>query len=103
MVKCSWRLDDIKHVRPVTGWQEDSDEQGVMTLRLKSLINDIVNKVEISPFNDLEIFFESGKRLFVFCDMTPYVEGDFNWFLKTSEGIYAVNLNLKCIFERNQN
>lgn len=99
MVKCSWRLDDTKNSRPITGWQEDSDMQGVMTRRLKSVINDIVTRIEISAFSDLEVYFSSGKRLFVFCDLTPYVEADFNWSLGTSEGTYAIRPDLKCTYE----
>lgn len=99
MVKCSWRLDDAINHRPITGWQEDSSVDGVMTLRLKSLSDDIVSRIEISPFNDLELYFQSGKRLFIFCDITPYVIGDYNWFLGAEEANYSVNLNLKCIKE----
>lgn len=102
MVKSSWRLDDITNACPITGWQEDSDTDGVMTLRLKSLNDDIISRIEVTAFNDLEIFFESGKRLFVFCDITPYVIGDYNWFLGTSEANYSVNTNLKCIRENKE-
>ena len=102
MVKCSWRLDNVEKVLPITGWQEDSNVDGVMTLRLKTLVDDVISKAEISSFFDLEIIFESGKRMFVFCDITPYVDGNFNWVLFTKEGHYSINTGLKCNYEKNK-
>lgn len=101
MVKCSWRLDNVKKVLPITGWQEDSDIYGVMTLRLKTLVDDIIVKTELFPFFDLEISFKSGRRIFVFCDVTPYVDVDFNWALFTRDGHYAINTGLKCSYQEN--
>jgi hypothetical protein len=98
MVKCSWRLDDIQNSSVITGWQEDSDIEGVMTVRLKSLVNDVVKSIQVSEMNDLHLYFKSEKKLFVFCDITPFVTGDFNWFLKNSAGYYSVGTDLKCIF-----
>jgi len=71
MVNCAWRLDDLDNNRPLTGWREDSDVDGIMTLRLKTLLNDEIEGIELTPFYDLQIIFKSKKRLFVFCDLTP--------------------------------
>lgn len=97
MVNCAWRLDDLDSNRPVTGWHENSDVGGVMTLRLKSLFNDEIEKIVLSSFYDLEIIFKSRKRLFVFCDLTPYVDEESNWFFKSDGKYYSVTNNLVCL------
>jgi hypothetical protein len=100
MVYCAWRLDDLKLHEPMTGWHENSDLNGVMTFRLKTLLNDVVENVSLKSFFDCEIFFKSGKRLTVFCDLTPYVDADTNWFFRSGGKYYSVDNSLKCIAEQ---
>ncbi len=100
MVKCAWRLDYVSKKLPLTSWQESSSLNGPMTTRMQELSNDIVKEVVLLDFFDVQILFKSGKRLFVFCDVTPNVDGDTNWFLGNVTGYYSINQYLKCVFEK---
>jgi len=99
MVYCAWRLYDTKNQKPITGWHEDSELNGAMTLGLKSLLKDVVENVSVSSTNDLEIYFKSGKKLDVFCDLTTHIDAEANWFLGTHGKFYSINNSLSCIVE----
>lgn len=96
MVWCAWRLLDEDN-SVVTGWHEDSSENGRLTVGLKSLTNDIVREVRISDNFDLTIVTNAGKSLQVFCDLTPGVVGDTNWsFFIFNETTYSIDCELNC-------
>jgi hypothetical protein len=99
MVKCAWRLDYLPKKLPLTSWQEDSSLNGVMTIRLQDLVTDVINKVVVSDFGDLELYFQSEKRLSVFCDLTSNVIGDTNWFFGNNEGYFSINHYLNFVYE----
>jgi hypothetical protein len=99
MVYCSWRLFDKRTQKPITGWHENSDEGGSMTVGLKSLFDDIVEEVLLTSFHDMVIIFKSWKVLSVFCDLTPNVDADTNWFFGAQEKYYSVNSSLELIAE----
>lgn len=99
MVYCSWRLFDKLTQKPITGWQENSHVNGSMTVGLKSLFDDIVEEVLLTSFHDVTIIFKSGKVLSVFCDLTPNVDADTNWFFGTQGKYYSVNSSLELIAE----
>lgn len=99
MVYCSWRLVDKGTQKPITGWHESSEMDGSMTLGLKSLLGDIVEEILLTSFHDVVIVFKSGKVLSVFCDLTPNVDADTNWFLGAQEKYYIVNSSLELIAE----
>ena len=99
MVYCSWRLFDQRTQKPITGWHENSDIDGSMTVGLKNLLDDIVEEVLLTSFHDIVIIFRSGKVLSVFCDLTSNVDADTNWFLGTQERYYSVNSSLELVTE----
>jgi hypothetical protein len=96
MVNCSWRLDNLRNNKPVTGWQENSDPHGAMTVRLKTLLNDYIESISINSFFDLEVTFKSKMRLLVFCDLTPDVNAESNWFFKSGDKYYSITTSLVC-------
>jgi hypothetical protein len=91
MVYSAWRLDDLEKSKPITSWQEDSEPEGIMTLGLKSLKDDFVERISVSAFYDLEVRFKSRKRLVVFCDLTSNQEMDTNWYFRDGVKYYSVN------------
>ncbi|WP_157494144.1 hypothetical protein [Fulvivirga imtechensis] len=97
MIYCSWRLFDIHGKKPVTGCHENSDLNGSMTLGLKSLLDDTVEKVLLTSFYDISVVFKSGKILSVFCDLTPYVDEETNWFFGLQGKYYSINNNLQLV------
>ncbi|MDJ1473810.1 hypothetical protein QNI19_38345 [Cytophagaceae bacterium DM2B3-1] len=78
-IYCTWRLEKGNEV--LSGWNESPDpETGHLTLTINALEGDIIEEVSLSNFYDLSIHFKSSKRLTVFCDRTPNLEGDYtNW------------------------
>lgn len=82
-VNCVWRLE--MEDRVITGWNESNNSiNGVMTKEIKQLKGDIIKSVRISTFFDLYLEFSSGKKLNIFCDVTPnYQPSDYdeNWSL----------------------
>lgn len=97
MVYSAWRL--IQDDNIITGWNESNDfPNGELTKGIKSLENDLIVNVEISKFYDLNIYFESGKELQVFCDITPNVRDyiDENW------NISDIDKNLSYTVTQNQ-
>lgn len=99
MVYCSWRLFDTIRNKPITSWQEDSNFNGSMTLGLNTLLEDTIENVLITAFNDVVVKFKSGKVLSVFCDLTLNKEWDTNWFFRAKGRHYSVNNSLECVVE----
>jgi len=96
MVYCSWRLLNTISNIPVTGWHEDSAPNGALNVGLKTLVNDTIKEVGVTDCFDLEIIFESGKRLDIFCDLTTHVDADTNWFFKANGKYYSISNSLDC-------
>jgi len=99
MIYSSWRLDNFEMLQPITSWQEDSGLEGKMTSSLKDLLNDVIEKVSLTSFYDLDIQFRSGKRLAVFSDLTSNQEMDTNWFFRDREKYYSVNKFFELVVE----
>ena len=99
MVYCAWRLVDTITQKPITGWHEDSDLNGSMTLGLKSLLDDVIEEVLLTSFRDIVIIFKSKKVLSVFCDLTTTVDSDTNWFFGAQGKYYSINNSLECVGE----
>lgn len=99
MVYSSWRLDDTQKLKPITSWQEDSGLEGKMTLSLKDLLNDVIEDIVVSAFYDLNIKFKSGKRLAIFCDLTPNQRMETNWFFRDHKKYYSIQNTFELISE----
>jgi len=99
MVYSTWRLFDTHSQKPITGCHEDSDLEGSMTLGLKGLLNDVIEKVLLTSFRDLSVVFQSGKVLSVFCDLTSNVDAETNWFFGFDKKYYSVNNLLQLVEE----
>lgn len=85
MVECSWRLEQRGKI--VTTWQEPNGNEGPMVKGLERLREKKVLFIKAwPPMNDLEIRFNDGYRLFIFCDL-PARDGEgHNWCLETPKG-----------------
>lgn len=99
MARCAWRLDFLATRMPLTGWQEDSSLDGIMTIQLQKLESDVIQRIVLSDFCDLEMYLFSGKRLSLFCDLTPNVLGSFNWCFGNKQRYFSVNQYLNCVIE----
>jgi len=62
-------------------------------------MNDIIEEVLLTSFRDIVIVFKSKKVLSVFCDMTPLVDADTNWFFGAKGKYYSINNSLECVVE----
>ena len=99
MVYCSWRLFDNVSQQPITSSNEDSDLDGVMTLELNRLLDDVIENILLSSFRDLVIVFKSGKVLSVFCDITPHVDAETNWLFRAQGEYFSLNNSLEIVRE----
>jgi hypothetical protein len=97
MVYCSWRLFDNVAQKPITSSNESSDLNGIMTLELNRLLDDVIENILLSSFRDLVIVFKSGKVLSVFCDLTPQVDAETNWLFRAQGKYFSVNNSFEIV------
>lgn len=84
---CAWRLDGQGTV--VCGWR---DEEDVIRKKIQALAGRHIQKVELaSSVFDLNLFFDHGYVLRLFCDLTA---GDIdNYSIRFPSGWYSVQPN----------
>jgi hypothetical protein len=84
---CAWRLDQNGAV--VCGWRDD---EGVIREKIKTLAGRNIQHVEIaSSVFDLNLSFDQGHVLHLFCDLTA---GDLdNYSIRFPTGWYSVQPN----------
>lgn len=79
-IECVWRLDGEAEI--ITGAWDDNQSDGPMLSGLTSLVGDRVKSVWLGhPGFDLDVLFESGKTLRIFCDQINIEDGNSNYSL----------------------
>jgi ribonuclease inhibitor len=75
MVWCAWRLDHRDQM--IGSWKQSNAVEGPMLAALRSLIGASVSAVSVhSPVHDLDLEFDHGVSLRLFCDQIGPQEGD---------------------------
>jgi len=98
LVECSWRLDSDEEI--VCGGWDDNRKDGVMLLGLGHLIGQRIESVHYSmPAFDLELGFNNGLKLRIFCDVINLGDQDDNYSLFLPDTIYIVGTRSRLIKE----
>ena len=88
-IRCVWRLDGESEV--ITGAWDDNQAGGPMLAGLTPLVGDRVKSVWLGrPAFDLDVLFESGKTLRVFCDQINSEDDNPNYSLLLPTVVHTV-------------
>jgi len=88
-IQCVWRLDGESEV--VTGAWDDNQPGGTMLEGLGPLVGDRVKSVWLGrPAFDLDVLFDSGKTLRIFCDQINVVDDSPNYSLLLPSVVHTV-------------
>jgi len=102
-IYCSWRLSLENEV--ITTWNDESiSSDSIFVVQMKKLEGDTIESVHMHILGDLELTFESGKRLNIFSDISSNsVESDNveNWSLCNviTNKCYSLNNYFKIVEE----
>ncbi len=82
-IQCVWRLTDQSHI--LASWNEADNSVGShFEINVTALNGDFLSEVQNNSFYDLQLSFDSGKVLSIFCDINSYYDKEYfdrNWYL----------------------
>jgi hypothetical protein len=98
-VYSSWR---ISHQGQILATSQDNNAPltGVITVQAKELTDDKIKKIELGPFVDLKITFESSKMLDIFSDLAKDDITNQNWSYANKKENVCYNANNNVLFEK---
>ncbi|MFT3771557.1 MAG: hypothetical protein QM820_39585 [Minicystis sp.] len=89
LVQCVWRLDAPDRI--VCGAWDSNEAGGAMLTGLGEIVNHDVRLVTIAaPSADLEMVFDNGLKLKVFCDRINVDEAEDNYCFYTPAAVFTV-------------
>ncbi len=89
LIECVWRLDSKSKI--VTGAWDDNRRDGPMLKGLDRIVGRKIERIEIvEPGLDLNLWFENGLVLRVFCDQINEIDATDNYSVFTPALIYCV-------------
>ncbi len=86
-IQCVWRLTDQSNI--LASWNEADNSVGShFEINVTALRGDFLSEINVNNFFDLQLIFDSGKNLNVFCDINSFFDEEYfdeNWYLSDKE------------------
>lgn len=82
-IQCVWRLTDKSNI--LASWNEADNSVGShFEINVTAMSGDCINEIHMNDFFDLHLIFDSGKSLYIFCDINSFYDEEYfdeNWYL----------------------